>query len=55
MPAKTLTLTEVAGHIGVTRQTLYNMIENKTFPVKPIKGTRPRRWNIDAIDRWLNK
>lgn len=49
---KTLTLTAVADEVGVTRKTLYTMISDGRFPVKPIKGTQPPRWNPDAVAAW---
>lgn len=49
---KTLTLTEVAKFIGVTKKTLYIMIADGRFPVEPIKGTNPRRWNIEDVENW---
>lgn len=52
---KTLNISEVAEEIGVDRRTLYNMINDGRFPVKPIKGTNPRRWAIEAIDAWRGK
>jgi excisionase family DNA binding protein len=52
---KTLNISEVAEYIGVSRRTFYNMIEDGRFPVKPIKGTDPRRWNVDSIDSWCKK
>lgn len=53
--AKTLTLTGLVLYLGISRRTLYDMISDGRFPVKPIKGTKPRRWNIDAIDVWRAK
>jgi excisionase family DNA binding protein len=52
MNAKTLTLTDVAQYLGYGRRTLYNMLNDGRFPVKPIPGTQPRRWNIDDLDAW---
>lgn len=49
----TLTLTELAKYIGVdSRTTLYNMIQDGRFPVAPIKGSNPRRWNVEDVDNW---
>lgn len=50
---KTLTLTELADHIGVNKRTLYRMIADRRFPVESIKGTNPRRWSTETIDSWL--
>jgi excisionase family DNA binding protein len=52
MEEKTLTLTEVADYIGVARTTLYTWIADGRFPVAPIEGTDPRRWNIEDVDNW---
>lgn len=49
---KTLNLTELSEYLGIKRRTLYNMILDGRFPVLPIKGTDPRRWDIDAVDEW---
>ena len=48
----TLTLTELAKYIGVVRKTLYIMIQDGRFPVSPIKGSQPRRWNVEDVDKW---
>lgn len=48
----TLNATETAEYIGVDRVTLYNMIKDGRFNVEPVKGTKPRRWNVDALDEW---
>lgn len=50
---KTLTLTGVAEHTGIKKRTLYNMILDKRFPVEPIKGTKPRLWNVEDVDQWM--
>ena len=54
-PPKTLTLTALSEYIGIKRRTLYIMIGDGRFPVSAIKGTNPRRWNTDAVEKWLNK
>lgn len=48
----TLTLTELADHITIPKRTLYDMIKDKRFPVDPIKGSNPRRWNVEDVDAW---
>ena len=53
MDQKTLTLTELAEYIGVNRRTLYTMIEDGRFPIAPIKGTNPRRWSAETVDKWI--
>ena len=52
--APTLTLLQLAQYIGVKRRTLYNMLKNKTFNVVPIAGTKPRRWNTEQVQAWMN-
>lgn len=49
---KVLNLTKLAAYIGFSKRTLYNMIEDGRFPVKPISGTKPRLWNVEAVDKW---
>lgn len=51
---KTLTLTKLAKYLDVDKRTLYRMINDDRFPVKPIKGTNPRLWNSEVVDRWIN-
>lgn len=51
---RSLTATEVAQHIGISRTTFYNMIARRKFSVPPILGTDPRRWSIESVDRWLD-
>jgi excisionase family DNA binding protein len=52
MTKKVLNLTEVAEYLGIKKRNLYDMIADRRFPVEPIKGTKPRLWNIDAIEAW---
>ena len=54
MTQKTLTLTKLADYLGFTKRTLYNMIQDGRFPVSSIKGTQPRRWNVEDVDAWRN-
>ena len=53
MDKKLLTLTELADFLSIPKRTLYRMIEDGRFPVQPIKGTDPRRWNVDDVENWL--
>ena len=53
MDKKLLTLTELADFLGIPKRTLYRMMEDGRFPVQPIKGTDPRRWNVDDVENWL--
>lgn len=47
-----MNIKEVADSIGVCKRTLYNMIEDGRFPIKPVKGTKPRRWNPEFVNAW---
>lgn len=53
MNKKLLTLTELADFLGIPKRTLYRMIEDGRFSVQPIKGTDPRRWNVEEVESWL--
>lgn len=53
MNKKTLSLTELSEYIGVSRTTLYAMIQDGRFPVSPIKGLEPKRWSVEKIDEWM--
>lgn len=52
MTEKTLNLTKTAKYLGFGKRTFYNMLADQRFPVPPIRGTNPRRWNIDDLDVW---
>ena len=52
MDGQTLTLARAARYLGVSRAGLYNMLKDGRFPVTPIPGTQPRRWNKDDLDAW---
>jgi predicted DNA-binding transcriptional regulator AlpA len=54
MKAKTLNLKQAALLVGVSRRSVYNMMADGRFP-RPIKGTKPPRWDIDTIDAWRGK
>lgn len=49
---KTLSLTQLADYLNIDKRTLYRMIEDGRFTVPPIKGTHPRRWNVEDVDAW---
>lgn len=53
MDKKLLTLTELAEYLGIPKRTLYRMIEDGRFPVQPVKGTDPRRWNVEDVNAWI--
>jgi|AntAceMinimDraft_6_1070360.scaffolds.fasta_scaffold11973_7 predicted DNA-binding transcriptional regulator AlpA len=52
MDKKILKLTDIAQHLGVPVRTLYQMLKTERFPVAPIPGTKPRRWNFDDVETW---
>jgi len=54
MTSKILRIKDVALYLGVPVRTLYDMLRDGRFPVKPIPHTKPRRWNVEHIDVWLN-
>ena len=47
-----MTITKLAEHIGVSLRTMYNMIADGRFPVDPIIGSDPRRWNLEDVEKW---
>lgn len=49
---KILKLVDVARHLTIPVRTLYDMIDDGRFNVKPIEGMKPRRWNIEDVDAW---
>jgi len=51
---KTINITELAKYIGVSQKTMYNMVNSNRFPVLPIPETKPRRWNTEEVEKWLN-
>ena len=55
MEGKTLNLTQLSKYLGISKRSLYNMINDGRFPVDPIKGFTPRRWFIEDVDKWLNQ
>lgn len=51
---KTLTLRELSEYIDIPERTLRNKVMKGEFPVKPLVGLTPRRWNKQAVDEWFN-
>ena len=49
---RTMNLTELHEYLGIPKRTLYDMIQDGRFPVAPIKGLHPRRWNVEDVDAW---
>lgn len=52
---KTLNLGQLAEFLNVSRRTMYNMIEDGRFNVKPIRRIYPRRWNIKDVEKWAGR
>lgn len=50
---KLLNRTEVAKFLGIGTTTLYRMIEDGRFDVKPVPGTT--LYSMDKITAWLNR
>jgi excisionase family DNA binding protein len=50
---ETANLTKVAKMTGISRRTLYKMIDDGRFPVAPIAGTKPSRWSVQAVTDWV--
>lgn len=50
---RTLNISQLSEYLGFkSRKTLYLMIEDGRFPVKPVEGLKPRRWNVEDVDAW---
>lgn len=49
-----LTLAEVCQYLGIPRRTLYRMIDDGRFAVRPMPGMSPRRWRVEDVDAWRN-
>lgn len=47
-----LKLSEVCQLVNMSRRTLYRMIKDGRFPVRPIPGTKPPRWSKAAVIEW---
>lgn len=52
---KSITFTQLSKKLEIPRRSLYRMIEDGRFSVKPIKGTKPRRWSVSAVNKWEKK
>ena len=52
---KTLSLTQLSVYLGISKRSLYNMIDDGRFPVPAIRGTSPRRWFVEDVDAWLKQ
>jgi len=53
--AQLLTVRQVAGQLGVSRSTVYKMLDDRVFPAAPIRlpGNNPR-WPQEVVDEWVD-
>jgi len=53
--AQLLTVKQVAGQLGVSRSTVYKMLDDRVFPAAPIRlpGNNPR-WPHEVDDEWVD-
>lgn len=51
---KTVNITGLAQRLGVTRQTIHNMLKQNRIPIEPIMGLKPVKWRAEDIENWLN-
>ena len=53
--AQLLTVKQVAGQLGVSRSTVYKMLDDRVFPAAPIRlpGGDPR-WPQEVVDEWVD-
>lgn len=49
-----LKIKDLAERLGVTRQTIHNMLRSGRLPVLPIEGMKPPRWRASDVDAWLS-
>lgn len=49
-----MTFDEVVYKTGISRRTIYRMIEKKTFP-KPVKYLNKFRWNPEEVQAAIDK
>lgn len=54
MSNKIMTLTEVAQYVGVSKRSLYRMLNDRRFPVAPIPNVTPRKWASADVDAWVS-
>jgi prophage regulatory protein len=54
-PHQLLRLTEVSKMIGLSRSSIYQMIERGRFPAGVHVGARARRWRTGEVVVWLER
>jgi len=50
-PERWLSVKEIAVHLGVSKETIYNRIENRTIPVHRVG--RLWRFKASEVDKWV--
>jgi len=50
---KTINITDLAQRLGVTRQTIHNMLKEDRIPLKQIKGFKTPRWTAADVEKWI--
>lgn len=48
-----INIKQLAERLGVTRQTIHNMLRDDRLPVAPIVGLRPRKWRSSDVEAWI--
>lgn len=49
---KVLNIRELSDYLGISTSTLYRMMEDGRFSVKPVKGTK--LYSVEKVDEWVN-
>ena len=50
-----LTVKQVAGQLGVSRSTVYKMLDDGVFPAAPIRFPRgDPHWPQEVVDEWVD-
>ncbi len=53
--AQLLTVRQVASQLGVSRSTVYKMLEDRVFPAAPIRlPNGAPRWPQEVVDEWVD-
>ena len=52
---KLIDIHELCEITGFAKQTVYNKVNNYTFPIKPIKVGRSLRWRLSEVYDFIDK
>ena len=53
--ARLLTVKQVAAQLGISRSTVYKMLEDRVFPAAPIRlPNGGPRWPQEVVDEWVD-